>query len=51
MNVIYKKIGDLGSIITGKTPTTSNKEYFNGQYPFITPSDIHTYDEKYLICL
>lgn len=36
-----KQIGDLGSVITGKTPSTKVTEYFGGGYPFITPSDIN----------
>jgi len=34
------KIGELGKIVTGKTPSTKVSEYFGGQYPFVTPSDI-----------
>ena len=41
-------ISELGRVITGKTPPTENADFFDGNYPFITPSDIHTYDEKYL---
>ena len=33
------KIGDLGRIITGKTPKTSIKENYGGNIPFLTPSD------------
>ncbi len=33
-------IGDLGRVITGKTPPTKQRQYFNGEYPFITPSDL-----------
>ena len=32
-------IGDLGTIITGKTPKTSIKENYGGEIPFLTPSD------------
>ena len=35
-----KTIGDLGDIITGKTPKTCHPEYFGGDIPFITPCDI-----------
>ncbi len=38
------KLGTLGTVITGKTPPTANKNYFNGDYPFITPSDISDYN-------
>jgi len=34
------KIGDLGQVVTGKTPFTSKREYYGHEYPFITPSDI-----------
>ena len=37
-----KKLGEIGDIVTGKTPSTSNKSYWNGQIQFITPTDIHS---------
>jgi type I restriction enzyme S subunit len=33
-------IGDLGKVVTGKTPPTSNSEYFGGDIPFVTPTDM-----------
>lgn len=33
------KICDIGSIVTGKTPKTSNSSYYGGDIPFLTPSD------------
>ena len=33
------KGGDIGQIITGKTPKTSNSSYYGGKIPFLTPSD------------
>jgi type I restriction enzyme S subunit len=38
------KIKDLGKIITGKTPSTKKPKLFGDTYPFITPSDISSYD-------
>ncbi|MBP9101341.1 MAG: restriction endonuclease subunit S [Nitrosomonas sp.] len=35
-----KKISELGEIVTGKTPSTKVPEFFGGEYPFVTPSDI-----------
>ena len=32
-------VGDLGRIITGKTPKTSEERYYGGTIPFVTPSD------------
>ena len=34
------RLSDLGTIITGKTPTTKKDEYWNGSVPFVTPRDI-----------
>ena len=33
-------LGDLGRVVTGKTPSTSVPEYFGGDVPFVTPSDM-----------
>ncbi|MES1943427.1 type I restriction-modification system specificity subunit [Salinisphaera sp. PC39] len=34
------ELGDLGRIVTGKTPSTKVPEYFGGDIPFVTPSDM-----------
>jgi len=34
-------LGDLGRIVTGKTPSTSVPDYFGGNVPFVTPSDMY----------
>lgn len=39
-------LSKVGKIITGKTPSTKNVEYFCGNTPFITPSDM---DERRII--
>ena len=44
-------IGDLGTIITGKTPPTTNKNYYGDYAVFIKPTDIseqskYTYDTE-----
>ena len=33
------RIKDVGSVITGTTPSTSVKEFWDGDIPFVTPSD------------
>jgi type I restriction enzyme S subunit len=33
-------LGDLGRVVTGKTPLTSVEENFGGRIPFVTPSDM-----------
>ncbi|BBF80691.1 restriction endonuclease subunit S [Asticcacaulis excentricus] len=47
------RIGDLGRVITGKTPPSAQPELFIGGIPFITPSDMsddarHIQTERYL---
>ncbi len=33
------RLGEIGEIITGKTPSTKIKEYWNGDIMFVTPTD------------
>ncbi|MDO9559320.1 MAG: restriction endonuclease subunit S [Syntrophales bacterium] len=35
-----RKIGDIGKVVTGKTPSTTRPENFDGDYPFITIPDL-----------
>lgn len=35
------RIGDLGEVFTGRTPSTNHPAHFGDEYPFITPSDMH----------
>ena len=39
MELYKKRISDLGRIVTGKTPRTSNAQNYGGDIPFLTPSD------------
>jgi len=34
------RVGEVGEIVTGKTPPTGNPSYWNGSIPFITPVDL-----------
>lgn len=47
------KVGDLGTIVTGKTPPTKKAEYWGGSIPFITPKDLqrtkHVFDTERFI--
>lgn len=38
---VEKPIGEIGDIITGSTPSTSIEAYWNGDIPWITPTDIN----------
>ena len=40
------KIKEIGTTITGKTPSTSNPSFFDGLIPFVTPEDL---SKKYII--
>ncbi|MEO6760005.1 MAG: restriction endonuclease subunit S, partial [Saprospiraceae bacterium] len=40
------KIGDLGNVITGKTPSSSNPEHFGQKVPFVTPTDFGSYSKN-----
>ncbi len=35
-----KKLGELGEVITGSTPSTSNSEFYDGEFLFVSPFDI-----------
>lgn len=35
-----QKISDLGRVVTGKTPSTKNRAFYDGEYPFVTPTDL-----------
>ncbi|WP_448947428.1 restriction endonuclease subunit S [Lachnoanaerobaculum sp.] len=37
----YKKVSSLGSVITGKTPSTAKSQYYGGEVPFIKIPDMH----------
>jgi type I restriction enzyme S subunit len=43
---IYKRLGETGKIITGKTPSTKDASLWNGEILFITPTDIDE-NQKY----
>ena len=42
------RIGELGKVVTGKTPPTKQTEYFGEDHPFITPTDISDYNIRYI---
>jgi type I restriction enzyme S subunit len=35
------RIGQLGKVVTGKTPSTKNLDYWSGEFPFITIPDLN----------
>ncbi|MCO4839137.1 MAG: restriction endonuclease subunit S [Rhodobacteraceae bacterium] len=35
-----KTVADLGKVVTGKTPSTSNRDFYDGDFLFVTPTDL-----------
>jgi len=46
VKLVARRISQLGRVVTGKTPPTSRYEFFDGEYPFVTPTDLE-YDHYY----
>jgi len=42
------EVGDLGTIYSGGTPSTTNKAYWDGDIDWITPTDITKQDSVYI---
>lgn len=42
------KLGDLGEVIGGATPSTKNISYYDGNIPWITPKDLSNYYDRYI---
>jgi type I restriction enzyme S subunit len=40
------RIGDIGDVVTGKTPSSKNPEYFGDEIPFVTPTDYKNYHKN-----
>ena len=36
-----RAVSDFGKVVTGKTPSTSKSEYYDGNIPFVTIPDMH----------
>lgn len=38
-----RKVGELGEVVTGSTPSTTNSDYYSAEgFPWVTPTDIST---------
>lgn len=42
------KLGDVGEVIGGGTPSTKNSSYYGGDISWITPKDLSGYTERYI---
>ncbi len=45
---IWTTIGDIGIVQSGGTPSTRNKEFWEGEISWITPADLSGYKGKYI---
>ena len=37
---VAKRLDELGAVVTGRTPATDNPEFYDGDFLFVTPSDL-----------
>lgn len=44
----YLKIRDIGAVISGSTPKTENKDYWDGDIHWVTPKELGQLEGKYL---
>ena len=42
----YKRLGEVGTVISGTTPNTNNSDYWDGDICWISPAELH--GERYL---
>ncbi len=47
-NWAWVKLGDIGEVVAGGTPSTKVPEYFDGKIAWITPADLTGYKQKYI---
>lgn len=44
----WVKLGEVGKIVSGGTPSTIVNSYWNGNIPWITPADLSGYQNKFI---
>lgn len=42
------KIGDIGEVVGGGTPSTKCSDYYGGDIPWITPKDLSNFRNRYI---
>jgi type I restriction enzyme S subunit len=47
-NWIFYKIKDIAQVVNGSTPSTKEKDYYNGEIVWITPNDLSKQQKKYI---
>lgn len=44
----WTTLGEIGLIVSGGTPSTKERQFWDGEIPWITPADLSGYSEKYI---
>ena len=44
----WARLGSVGTVFSGGTPSTRNNDYWNGNIPWITPADLTDYNDMYI---
>lgn len=44
----WSRLGSVGTVFSGGTPSTRNNDYWNGNIPWITPADLTDYNDMYI---
>lgn len=42
------KVGDIGEVVGGGTPSTKCSDYYGGDIPWITPKDLSNFRNRYI---
>lgn len=45
---VTKRLDELGTIVSGATPSTKNSSYWGGDIPWITPKDLAAFHGRYI---
>ncbi|HIV31565.1 MAG TPA: restriction endonuclease subunit S [Candidatus Pullichristensenella excrementipullorum] len=49
MEWIEKRLGDIGDVVGGATPSTKHEEYYGGKIAWITPKDLSSFKGRYIL--
>jgi len=44
----WRKIGDVAEVASGSTPSTTEKDHFGGDFPWLTPADLTDFQGKFI---
>lgn len=42
------KLSDIGTIVGGATPSTTEERYYGGEIPWLTPKDLSSFNDRYI---